>query len=293
MRNFAVPESFTRDNRPLRSFSHIRVGGKSDLLFAPRSLEELQRLLPFLDGAGIPVIHVGGGSNILFPEHCSAAVIVDRNLPRTCEVNGNDLTVSANYNITRLVMQMSSLNLGGLEFVSGLPAHLSGLTVMNAGAFDRCFSEFLLRVEVVRPDGVVQWLPVDELQYQYRGSSIPGFIHRVMLRLQRRPRQEILADVHAKVTRRATNQPLQCPNLGCFFKNPEGHSAGRLIDRCGLKGTAIGGAMVSEKHANFIVNKGNATAGDVRALIRKVRDTVFEQTGIQLTLEIKLVECDV
>jgi UDP-N-acetylmuramate dehydrogenase len=199
--------------------------------------------------------------------------------------------VGVGYPLSRLALQLARQGWSGLEFAYGIPGTLGGAMVMNAGTHLGDMSRVLVQARVLHRDGQVQELPVDALGLRYRGSSYPqgAVLLGATLRLQQGEREQIEALMHESYARRQHTQPLSQPNAGSIFKNPPGTAAGRLIEELGLKGTCLGGAMISLVHANFIVNIGHATAADVEALMAHVRERVRAAYHIGLEPEIHIV----
>ncbi len=271
----------------LAAYSHLRVGGTAEAIYAPASVEELQTLLPALDPAR--TIIVGGGSNLLFPEHTDHVILLDRNMPSAVRIMGGLASVDAACPVNRLIARALDAGLGGLDFVAGLPAHLGGLITMNAGAWGHRIGEFVRTVTVVDWNGRLQVLDAGDIEFGYRHTSISGFIVEAELALEAGDPADIRRRLDEALALRRERHPMDAPSLGCFFKNPPGESAGRLIDACGLKGLRIGGAEVSTRHANFIINADNATYEHMLGVARRVRDAVAARTGVQLEPEVRIV----
>ena len=280
---------FNQLDVPLSELSYINIGGKASYIFSPESIEELQRLLPRLQGMNY--LFLAGGTNILFPDYFEGAVITDQALPKELSVEKNFVTVSGNYVINTLIRKACDYSLGGLEFLGGVPAHIAGLVRMDAGAYGRSIGEFINSVKVICKDGSIRKYSKEELMFDYRGSSIEDYIFEVTLKMKRKTPESVKREVDFYIAKRRETQPLNAHSLGCFFKNPElpdgtRLSAGKLIDECNLKGLCVGEAFVSEKHANFIVNKGNAEFQDVHSLIDQIQYKITDKYGIKLDLEI-------
>jgi len=177
-----------------------------------------------------------------------------------------------------------------LEFLAGIPAHLGGIVKLNAGAYGHTISEFVTEASLINHQGEVIILSADDLDFSYRHSAVDGFIFQVKLLLPKVDSAQSKKLIKENINRRKMSQPLDFPNLGCFYKNPPGQSAGYLIDNCGLKGTCVGGACVSKKHANFIINKGDATFLDVKALMQKIELEVYNKFNIKLEKEIEVID---
>ncbi|MBT3169401.1 MAG: UDP-N-acetylmuramate dehydrogenase [Candidatus Cloacimonetes bacterium] len=274
----------------LREFSHLGIGGKAKNLFAPHKIEEISKIVSATAKANLNIFPVGAASNILFGNTRDKVIILDKFIPKFCEVNGNEVLVSANYKIAKFIDEMKELTLGGLEFLAGVPANIGGAVSMNAGAFGGNISDFIEFIEVVDHDGKIREYQKEEIDFGYRKSSINGFITKVGFILAPKPKEEIMAEAAKIIAFRKVQHPYNFPSLGSTFKNPENHAAGKLIEECGLKGKTIGGAQISKKHANFIVNKGNATYRDVKSLIDLMMSEVYRTMNIMLQLEIKVLD---
>lgn len=277
----------------LARFTSLRVGGRADLLICPASLPDLLEAVRFLHRRKVPYLLLGRGSNLLVREGGVDGVVL--RVGRGCRelrVQGNRLLAGAGTPLAQLAWVAARHGLAGLEFAVGIPGSVGGAVAMNAGAHGGCVADVLEAAHLVGPGGEVNRVPAAELDLGYRTSRVlrekqavvaaefrlvpgePGAIRRRML---------------ANLEARNATQPLAWPSAGSVFRNPPGAYAARLIEAAGLKGFTVGGAQVSEIHANFIVNRGGATAGDVLAVIEAVRARVREQHGVELELEIQVV----
>ncbi len=271
----------------MKDFSHIRIGGGAKAILAPSSVDELRLIMPYLSERGY--LAVGGASNLLFPDQYNGYVLLDEKLPREVTYDRGVANVTANVNVNAMLMKLAARNAGGFEFLAGIPAHLGGVVKMNAGAYGMTLQSLIHSIEVLDAEGKRNIIPAERVKFGYRTSSIREYIVSVNLLPQEKDRDEIMRQVAQLTAIRKRTQPLNMPNLGCIFKNPPYESAGKLIDECGLKGKRIGGAMVSEVHANFIVNAGDATYSDVLNLIDHIREIVLREREIELELEIEVV----
>ncbi len=270
----------------LKELSHIKVGSMADVYF-PKSYEDLKLIYEkFGDEEKFPI---GGGSNTLFKDEHNKILISDKFLPKKIKIAGNIIKVSSNYNINAFLMKMAANNLGGLEFLAGIPANIGGLTFMNAGANNKEIFQFIDSVLVLENSGKQRLFRKDELNLNYRCSNIRGFILEVNFKLDIDSKENIMKKIAMNIMKRKNSQPIKKPNLGCFFKNPSGSSAGKLIDDLGLKGLQVGDAIVSDKHANFIINNGNASFQNIIYLTELIKQKVINQFNIKLELEIKIV----
>jgi UDP-N-acetylmuramate dehydrogenase len=287
--------------RPLAPFTSLRIGGLADALVRLETVDALRRLQAIVRAHAIPLFILGGGSNLLIRDGGMRGIVVLlRGAFRSCSVEpclpaaapaGARAQVGVAYPLSRLALQLARQGWSGLEFAYGIPGTLGGAMVMNAGTNLGDMSRILVAARVLLSDGQVQELPAHTLGLRYRGSSYPpgSVLLGATLRLQQGERQQIEAIMHESYTRRQHTQPLSQPNAGSIFKNPPGTAAGRLIEELGLKGTRIGGAMISPVHANFIVNVGHATATDVEALMAHVQARVQAVYGIVLEPEVHIV----
>lgn len=274
----------------LYEYSNIKIGGKATYLFAPQSINDLSLIIREVNRLDLEILPVGGGSNILFGNVGNRVIILDAELPKIFKVNDDIITVSANTKISTIIDKAMAYNLGGIEFISGIPAHIGGATCMNAGAFNNCLFNYISWIEYIDFDGGLKKMVRDELDFGYRNTSINGFIVKVGLKLEKKKRQQIAADKEDIISKRFQRHPYNYPSLGSTFKNPPGKFAGKLIEECGLKGLQIGNAQISYKHANFIVNRGNAAFKDVLDLIYHAKETVKRKKNINLELEIKVID---
>ncbi len=278
-----------RSESYFKDFSHIKIGNKVQYLFLPRSISDLVSIFDFASNNKLTIFPIGGCSNVLLENAKNQVLFLDRKLPKICEINSDEVVVSANFNVNSLINILKKSNLGGLEFLATIPAHIGGLIKMNAGAFDKNISEYLKWIEVLNKKGESEIIPKDEIEFSYRKSSIKDYILKAAFKLERKSEEEV--DSQVKIIRkiREETQPINFPNLGCIFRNPKGESAGKLIDECGLKGKKIGDAEISKKHANFIINRGNASFDDVKNLIKLIQAKVYAKTGFELELEITVL----
>ena len=277
---------------PISKYSTFRIGGTARLAVFPTGSDQLIKLLVYFSGTGEKYAVVGKGSNLLFPDGELEGTVIFTNRLDKIECEGEDLRVMAGASLTAVAVRAAMASLGGAEFAAGIPGTVGGAVLMNAGAFGGCMEQIVTYVDCwsFKTNRVERYL-AGEHGFSYRSSryeaSADLVILEVGLKLQKRQRDVIEGLMADYRRRRLASQPLEYPNCGSVFKNPEGHSAGKLIEDCGLKGMQVGGARVSEKHANFIVNTGGATAEDVRVLITQIRQRVYERTGITLVCELR------
>ena len=280
-------------NEPMKNHTTWRIGGPAEVLVEPASRKDIALLLKFAKESGQPLTVIGNGSNLLVGDSGIKGVVIKIGdaLGRVRIVE-EKLIAEAGAKLGRVTAIAQAAGLGGLEFAVGIPATIGGAVTMNAGANGVSMADIVDTVTVIDYDVRERVFGVEELSFGYRTSllqQLPAIVVEIVLRLTRRDPIEIRRRGEEFLRRRRITQPLEYPSAGSVFKNPPGDAAGRLIELAGAKGLRIGDAMVSEKHANFIVNLGNAQARDVLLLIERVREMVREKFGIQLELEVKVI----
>lgn len=280
-------------DEPLANHTTWRIGGPADLLIQPKDKESLIKVLQIVHRHEIPWSVIGRGSNLLVRDRGirGAVLKVTEGLSH-CEFRGEEVCVGAGYSMIRLAMETGKMGLTGMEFAGGIPGTVGGAVYMNAGAHGSDLSRILIEAEILFEDGEVIVLTNEEMNFSYRTSLLQqrkGIVVEARFRLQPGDRKEIAATLAANKERRRETQPLQMPCAGSVFRNPPGDHAGRLIEAAGLKGYRYGGAQVSEIHANFIVNRGGATATDVLTLINHIRSTIQTKFGVDLHPEVLVV----
>ena len=291
LRAFARDDQILRDE-PMAKHTTFRVGGPADVMFFPKSADEVRGAIRAARAMGVPAIVVGNGSNMIVRDGgVRGLVIVLGEGFSAVTREGDVLCAQAGASLARVASAALAAGLTGLEFASGIPGSLGGGCAMNAGAYGGQLSDVLIDAEVLLGDEICV-LTRDEMEMGYR-TTLPlregGVVLSARFGLRSGDPEEIAARMRELNARRREKQPLNFPSAGSVFKRPEGHFAGTLIEQAGLKGRAVGGAQVSEKHAGFIVNTGDATAADVLALIDAVRDEVEARFGIRLEPEVRVL----
>jgi UDP-N-acetylmuramate dehydrogenase len=267
----------------------LGIGGRSDLLLIHQH-DSLPELIRCLDQAGVPHRFLGGGSNVLLPDGELPWVVLQlaRQDPDV-RIEGNSVYVDCAADLGRTVTTCAKHDLGGMEGLIGVPGTVGGALRMNAGAYGTQIGPLVREVKVFRAaTGRIETLRGAEINFEYRHTSFApdDIMLAVRLELPSKPYREILQGIRICNEKRRSSQPLNQKSAGCIFKNPPGGSAGRMIDELGLKGHAVGDARVSERHANFFVNAGHATAADMLALIDDVRRRVRDHYGVELEEEV-------
>ncbi len=280
-------------NALLSKYTTYKVGGVASIIVFPKNEEKLIILLKELKDKGIIYKVLGYGSNVIFSDKAFDGVIIRLDEFDKIEIDDKKVTVGAGVSLVKLSYKVMKEGLSGLEFASGIPGTIGGAVFMNAGAYKSDMGYVVSEVRVLTPELKIKTLYNEDLKYKYRSSFLqdnPGYIClEAKLVLSHGNSKEIKELMEKRREKRIMFQPLEYPSAGSVFRNPENDFAGRLIEDCGLKGYSIGGAKVSEKHANFIINSNNATASDVKTLIEYVHNVVKEQTGVDLKVEQEFV----
>jgi UDP-N-acetylmuramate dehydrogenase len=280
---------FKRDQK-LRDYTTIGIGGPVPAVYLPQTEEELVGLLQDFSEQKKLYRILGNGSNVLADDRGVREVIVcTKNMERVFRVEDELVTVDAGYPMAQLAYQTASKALSGLEFAVGIPGSIGGVVRMNAGAHQHTISEVVHSVRLICTGGRIVQAYHDDLRFTYRSSAIPkdAIISTVTLKLNVEDSKKIHDLIRKNNEERISSQPIREKSAGCIFKNPGlTSSAGKLIEDSGLKGFHIGGAAVSEKHANFIVNRKNATFEDALKLIDHIKKVVKQKQGVQLQEEV-------
>jgi UDP-N-acetylmuramate dehydrogenase len=278
-----------RPGASLAGLTSLGIGGTTDLLRIPRH-ESIPALLGLLDARQVPHKFIGGGSNLLVGDGELPWVVLQL-VPSDPDVvlEGNLASVDAAADLGRTVTYCAKHDLGGMEGLIGVPGTVGGALRMNAGAYGMQIGSYVREVKLYRAaNHRIEILRGDQISFEYRHTSFApdDMMLAVKLELPSKPFKEILQGIRICNEKRRASQPLGQKSAGCIFKNPPGASAGRMIDELGLKGLHVGDARISDRHANFFVNAGNASAKDMLALIADVRDRVHNAYGVQLENEV-------
>jgi UDP-N-acetylmuramate dehydrogenase len=279
----------------LAECTSYKVGGPAEWYAAPRDTNALQASVKFAQEHGLPVKVLGAGSNLLVSdEGLSGLVIATRHLRHSqFDYETGQITVAAGEAIPGLANEIAKQGWEGFEWAVGIPGTVGGAVVMNAGAHNGCVADILVSAEVLLPDGTVKTLTREDLGYSYRTSVLQHsnlIVTQATFQLQPgADPAKVIAATKQHRQHRLNTQPYHLPSCGSVFRNPKPHGAGWLIEQAGLKGYKIGGAQVAERHANFIVNCGGASARDIFYLIRHVQQTVQDRWSILLEPEVKMI----
>ncbi len=279
-------------NAPLAKFVWFKSGGNADWLFEPADLDDLKSFCEQLDGE-IPVMALGVGSNMIIRDGGVPGVVIKLGKEfAEVEITGETtLTAGSATPVSIVSRRAAKAGIDGLSFFTGIPGSVGGVTRMNGGCYGRETCDVLVDCDVILPDGQFVTLTNKELQYSYRHSALPDGAVVVAARFEGFPGDPdtIKAEMNRISSERKDSQPIGSMTGGSTFKNPPGHSSWKLIDEAGCRGLRNGGAQVSEKHCNFLINTGNATSTEIEGLGEMVREKVYAHSGIQLEWEIKRV----
>lgn len=283
---------------PLARHSSWRIGGPADLLVEPETVAQIATLIGFVRAREIPLVVIGEGSNLLFADAGVRGVVlkIGRRLARI-DIAGEIIRAQAGAWVPGLAQRAMRAGLGGLEHCIGIPGTLGGLVLMNGGSHRRGIGENIQRVTLVDRDGQLRYLDRAECRFSYRRSALQGcggVVVEVTLCCPRRDRAAIRGEMLADLRERRQKFPRKLPNCGSvFLSTPEMHASvgppGKVIEECGLKGLRIGQAEVSRQHANFIINRGGASAAEVLQLIQLVRQRVHQRIAFELACEVRYV----
>ncbi len=277
----------------MKDYVSLKIGGSADVMAFPQDAADLRELVKFAWTKKFPLFYLGGGTNLLVRDGGVRGIVINLNEGMKDITFLKDMKVIAGSGgkLTELSRECGEKGLGGLEFAVGIPGVLGGAVAMNAGCFGREMKDVVEGVEIIDKKGKKGFLSNAELGFGYRKSKLPegAVVVKVHLALTKRDSSEIKAEIKELRAKRKKSAPVVKPNAGSIFKNPEGKSAGRLIDEAGLKGLCSGDAQISMEHANYIVNNGEAKAADVLNLMATIRDKVYSSMGVMLEPEIKVI----
>lgn len=277
------------ENISLKDYNTYKIGGIAKLIVFPKNRDMLIELLTYVRNNDVKYKIIGNGSNLIFSDQNYNGVIIKLDRFDKLHISKTTVIVESGYSLMKLAQKTMRMGLTGLEFASGIPGTVGGAVIMNAGAYKSDMSYIIKEVEVLTPDLEIKTLSNEELDYNYRTSFLkknPEYIClSAVIELKHGDKSAIKELNEDRKRRRLESQPLEYPSAGSVFRNPLDLFAGKLIEDCELKGKIIGGAQISEKHANFIINIGGATASDVKELIDLVKKTVFDKYQVELKEE--------
>ncbi len=281
-----------KQNEEMKNHTSFKIGGKCDCFVMPKTVKELKEVIKKIKQLKMPYFILGKGSNILVSDGGIEGAVISMSDINGITVKGEIITAMSGETVASLCNEAYKNGLSGLEFAFGIPGSVGGGVYMNAGAYGGEFSDTIISAEYLNQDGEIIKVDAEDMALGYRTSIFKqngGIILSASFKLSRGDKAEIKAKMDDFLNRRKTKQPLEYGSAGSTFKRPEGHFAGALIEKNGLKGKTVGGAQVSQKHAGFVINYNNATANDVKRLMEEIKKTVKENDGIELEPEIIFV----
>ena len=294
IREFRKRAAAVSVDEPMSAHTTFRAGGKASC-FAEPTEEELAELMSFVTREGLPYFVLGNGSNVLFSDagYDGLVISIGKNMAQI-RTDGGAITAGAGALLSSVAAEALRQGLTGLEFASGIPGSVGGGVFMNAGAYGGELKDVISRVTALTPAGEKKTYRTEELDFSYRHSIFTAeaageIVLSADFSLKEGDPDRIRETMQDLNARRREKQPLEFPSAGSTFKRPEGHFAGKLIQEAGLMGYAVGDAMVSTKHAGFVVNTGKASASDIYAVICHVQETVLEMSGVRLEPEVRLI----
>lgn len=281
------------EGEPLKNHTTWKIGGPAALFFEPYTVDALKQAIAYINKENIPWFPLGRGSNLLISDKGINGVVIKLSEKLSdYSLQGTTLRVGAGYSLIKLATIISKKGLSGLEFAAGIPGTVGGAIFMNAGAHGSDMSNILIRAHILYPDGTFKWINCDKMSFSYRTSRLQseeGIVVEAEFELNEGDPETIKQELQKNKDYRRDTQPWNFPCCGSVFRNPLPYYAGQLIEKSGLKGYSIGGAQVSEVHANFIVNKGDATSKDVIDLIKHIQKTIFEKYEVKMETEVEQV----
>lgn len=280
-------------NEKMSRHTTFKTGGPASLFIRPDSLEQLKKVVALLKRAEVPYFILGNGSNLLVSDkgYDGAIISTDKFTDIRLE-DEKTIYAEAGVKNSAIAAFARDNSLTGFEFAAGIPGSLGGAVIMNAGAYGGEMKLIVKEVRALSPQGEIIRLDNDALRFDYRTSALKGkdfIVISALLELEKGDKDEISAQMNELALKRKEKQPLEYPSAGSTFKRPEGYFAGKLIEDSGLRGYTVGGAMVSDKHCGFVINKGEATSKDIYTLILNVQNTVYEKFGVRLEPEVILL----
>ena len=288
----AIGEENVIENEPMSKHTTFRIGGNADIFVTPQSTEDIENVIRIAEKTNTPYYIIGNGSNLLVKDNGISGIVIQIYKKYSdITIEGNEITVQSGALLSTVAKKAMENSLTGFEFASGIPGTIGGAVCMNAGAYGGEIKDVLISCKVLKNGKIVE-LNNEQAGFEYRNSRIMAekmIVLEAVLKLEKGDKEEISSKMKELNSQRNTKQPVEFPSAGSTFKRPEGYFAGKLIQDAGLMGYSVGGAMVSDKHAGFVVNKGGATAKDVLDLIKYVQDTVEEKFGVKLEPEVRLI----
>lgn len=281
------------ENVNLKNYNTYKIGGTAKYLIKPYNIEKLKELINFLNINNYKYFIIGNGSNIILPDEDYDGVVIILDNINNIEYKNDYVRVEAGCNLNVFINNLINNNYSGLENLFGIPGTIGGAIVQNAGCYGTAISDNLISITYLENDKIIE-IGKEDCNFSYRNSLFKDNKNKIILscefKLNNGNKDDMLNIIRTNMLKRKNNQPLEYPNAGSVFRNPESISAGKLIEENNLKGYNINGAFVSEKHANFIINKNNATSKDIKELIKYIQETIYKNEKIELILEQEIIK---
>ena len=281
------------ENVSLKDYNTYKIGGNAKYIVKPSSVDNLINLIEYLKKENIDFLVIGKGSNIILPDEDFDGVLILLDNLNKYVIKDNVVEVEAGIGLGTFIMNLVNNKLGGLEKLCGIPGTLGGAIVGNAGCYGNLISDYLVSVTYLE-NGTIKTISKNDCNFSYRDSIFKRDKNKIILsckfELNKSNKEDMLVVIKENTLKRKNSQPLEYPNAGSVFRNPEGVAAGKLIEDLGLKNYNINGASVSNKHANFIINKDNAESKDIVNLIELIQEKVEKEYGIKLILEQEIIK---
>ncbi len=282
------------ENISFKNYTTYKMDGIGRLLIKPSNVSELINALKVIKENNLRYKILGNGSNVIFTAPIYEGVLINLSAFDELKITGNKIVVGAGYSLTKLALKSSRLGFTGLEFATGIPGTVGGAVYMNAGAYNTDMGYIVQEVKVLTSDYEIKTLTNKELEYHYRSSCLQTHHELICLEativLKKGDKKAIEYLINDRKKRRFETQPLEYPSAGSVFRNPPDNNAWQLVESVGYKGKRIGNAMVSEKHANFIISVGNVKGEDIKKLIYEIKDKVKTEKGIDLKIEQEIID---
>ena len=290
-----LPDLKMAHDEPMSRHTSFRIGGPAARMAFPVKAEQVVLLQGLAEACEVKTLVIGNGTNLLVADEGLDCLVIDTSEMNVIRIeeDGVTLTADAGVSLARLADFACKQGLTGLEFAHGIPGTLGGAVCMNAGAYGGEMKQVITTVVLMDPAEGIRVLSGEEMQFGYRRSLLNDLPEAIVLsasvKLEQGDPEAIRGTMRELMGKRKASQPLEWPSAGSTFKRPEGYFAAALIDKCGLKGFTVGGAQVSEKHAGFVINQGGATCADVLELMRQVQQRVYDEKGVRLEPEVRIV----
>ena len=287
--------NFLLENEDLCKHTSFKIGGPADIFLTPDTPQLLQEMISLIQAKNYRYMIIGGGNNLLFSDNGFRGIIISTEKLNKISRNNTQLTVLSGTSLKELTNYCLENSLSGLEFACGIPGSVGGAIFMNAGAYGGEMKDVVTKVLFLDNANKLCTYQKGQHNFSYRNSIYQEnnyLVLEVTYELKTDPKTDIAKTMQDLQEKREAKQPLEYPSAGSVFRRPQGYFVGKLIDDCGLRGFSIGGAQISEKHSGFIINKGNATAQDVKNLINHIKETVKCKFGVELQTEVRIIKND-